>query len=142
MFGKNQNKKDKSKVETVIGTGTSIDGNIHTKGSLRIEGKIDGLVESEGEVFIGEEGKITADINARNVVIAGSVQGNINAKNKLKILASGKLEGDLKAKNLIIKEGAVFTGSSSLFSDSNKNNTKNNAKNKSKNKEKSNKKNN
>lgn len=125
MFGKNQKKKSQSKVETIIGSGTKIDGNIETKGSLRIEGKIDGLVESEGEVFVGEGGKITADINARNVIIAGSVHGNINAKNKLKILASGKLDGNLKAKNLIIKEGAAFTGSSSLYSNSNKKNDKN-----------------
>ncbi|MGM0409388.1 MAG: bactofilin family protein [Bacillota bacterium] len=138
MFGKNQSEKEQGKVETIIGSGTKVDGNLNTKGSLRIEGKIDGFVESEGEVFVGEGGNITADITARNVIIAGSVQGNINAKNKLKILASGKLNGDLKAKTLIIKEGAVFTGTSSLHTKNNKKLDEN--KNKSKKGEKDNKK--
>lgn len=120
MLGRKKNEKKleeaKGKVETILGTGTSMDGDINTKGSLRIEGKINkGNIRAEGDVFIGESGEVNTSIEARNVVIAGKVNGNITALKKIEILPSGNLSGDIKSKVLKIEEGAVFNGVSEIL---------------------------
>lgn len=118
MFG---NKKDqkvektKSKVETIIGTGTKIEGDIYTKGSLRIEGEIEGHIKAEGDLFIGEGGKVKTEIEAQNIIVAGTASGNITASHKVEILATGKVSGDIKTKTLKIEEGANFDGSSTVI---------------------------
>lgn len=114
MFGENK-KEDtvkKGKVETIMGDGTKIDGDIRTNGSLRVEGEIDGNVKAEGDLFVGEGGKVKSEIDAREVVIAGVVEGNVVAHKKLEILPKGKLLGDIKTDKLKIEEGATFIGSS------------------------------
>lgn len=114
MFGDNK-KEDtvkKGKVETIMGNGTKIDGDIRTNGSLRVEGEVQGNVKAEGDLFVGESGKVKSEIEAREVVIAGVVEGNVVAHKKLEILPKGKLLGDIKTDKLKIEEGATFIGSS------------------------------
>ncbi|MFW6389772.1 MAG: bactofilin family protein [Halanaerobiales bacterium] len=121
MLGKKRKQKKieeaKSKVETILGAGTVIEGDISTKGSLRIEGKVKGNIKAEGDLYIGENGKIEKEIKARNVIIAGSVNGNIIAAKKIELLPAGKLKGDIQTKVLKIEEGAVFNGSSKPLND-------------------------
>lgn len=102
----------KSKVETILGAGTKIDGELYTRGSLRVEGEINGNIKADGDLFIGESGTLNAEIIARNVIIAGTVTGNITASQKIELMPSGKLNGDIQAKVLKIEEGAIFNGRS------------------------------
>ncbi|MGM0437683.1 MAG: bactofilin family protein [Bacillota bacterium] len=121
MFGneKKGNKKfDKEKVETILGAGTKIDGNINTKGSLRVEGTVVGEIKVEGDLFVGEEAKIKTKVEARNVIVAGKIEGNITAQNKLEILPTGKVAGDIEMKTIKIEEGAKFEGNSKILNDS------------------------
>lgn len=115
MFGKNKkNKKieeNKGKVETILGNGTVI-GDLFTKGSLRIEGKIKGNIKAEGDLYVGENGVLNAQVEARNVIVAGTVNGNIVANGKIELLKSGKLNGDIQTMTIKIEEGASFTGTS------------------------------
>lgn len=116
MLGKKRKQKkmeeEKGKVETILGNGTIVEGDVHTKGSLRIEGRVKGNIRAEGDLFVGESGILDTKIEARNVVIAGTVNGNITAFGKIEILPSGKLNGDIKTKIIKIEEGATFIGSS------------------------------
>lgn len=102
----------KGKVETILGNGTTVEGDLYTKGSLRIEGRVKGKIKAEGDLLVGESGNLETEIEVRNVLIAGTVRGNIKALNKIEILPSGKLYGDIKTKIIRIEEGAVFVGSS------------------------------
>lgn len=111
MFGDN-NEASKGKVETILGNGTNLEGDLNTGGSVRIEGKIVGSIKADGDLFVGENGYVKDDVEARSVVIAGKVEGHVRALEKLEILASGKLSGDIQAASLKIEEGAVFVGSS------------------------------
>ena len=127
MFGENEEKKKeaaKGKVETILGSGTNIEGDIHTKGSLRVEGEVTGNIKADGDLFVGEEGKVNTEVEARNVIVAGKIEGNVTAKNKLEILPTGKLYGDIKTKTIKIEEGAVFKGSSAPLNESSFNSTK------------------
>ncbi|AGB42490.1 Integral membrane protein CcmA involved in cell shape determination [Halobacteroides halobius DSM 5150] len=110
MFNKNND--DKNNVGTVISQGTAIEGEIAVSESIRIDGQLYGKLIAEGDVFIGKEGNLEADITGNNVVIAGTVKGNIKAEDKLEIISTGKLSGDISISNLVIHDGGVFEGSS------------------------------
>ncbi len=116
MLGKKRKEKkleeEKGKVETILGNGTAIEGDIYTKGSLRIEGKVKGVIKAEGDLYIGESGVLHTEIEARKVIVAGTVHGNIVATEKIEILPSGRLDGNIQTKTIKIEEGASFTGES------------------------------
>jgi cytoskeletal protein CcmA (bactofilin family) len=111
--------EERSKVETILGIGTKVEGDIFTKGSLRVEGRVKGYIKSEGDLYIGESGVLETKIEARKVIIAGTVTGDICALEKIEILPSGKLTGDIRTKSLKIEEGAVFIGSTKPLEDEN-----------------------
>jgi cytoskeletal protein CcmA (bactofilin family) len=111
LFNKEEEIK-KDEINTIFGQQTEFDGKLKTKGSIRIEGKITGTIDADGDVFVGESGTVSSNIEARKVVIAGKVDGNVTANEKLEILQTGTLKGDIKAKKLVIEEGAQFIGKS------------------------------
>ncbi len=111
MFNKEEEIK-KDEINTIFGQQTEFDGELRTKGSIRIEGKITGTIDADGDVFVGESGAVSSNIEARKVVIAGKVDGNVTANDKLEILQTGTLKGDIKAKKLVVEEGAQFIGKS------------------------------
>lgn len=114
MLGKKKkNVESPIRVETIIGKGTNISGNLYCKGSIRVEGRIEGgEVVAAGDVFIGQGGQIVANVKGRNVIIAGEVHGDVDSKEKLEIVPSGVLIGDIKMSTLVIEDGATFKGSS------------------------------
>ena len=139
MYNNSETQNKEGEVKTILGKGTKIKGDIITKGSLRIEGELEGQIKSKGNIFIGEEGVVRSGIEGKKVVIAGKVKGNITAKEKLELLSSGNIIGDITTNLLKIEEGATFVGSSKMVNNKNKENKKiktNFDKNNSKNKEK------
>ena len=62
-------------VNTLVGEESEFKGTIHSQGSIRIEGSLDGELISQGEVYIGEKSKVKADVFGRTVIIAGEVRG-------------------------------------------------------------------
>ncbi len=107
---KNSKPHDSVKVDTLIGNRTAIEGNLVSQIDLRVEGAIKGKVECQGDVVIGKEGKVEANIIANNVTVAGEVVGNITARNKMEIIAGGKVLGDVETSSLIVADGTVFEG--------------------------------
>lgn len=100
--------------ESVLAKGLEIEGTLFSKGSLRIDGKVKGKVESEGDVMVGQNGLLNAAIKAVNVTIAGNVIGNVKCTHRLELLASGKLTGDVTVGSLVVSEGATFSGASQM----------------------------
>ncbi|GHT06822.1 hypothetical protein FACS189440_08750 [Bacteroidia bacterium] len=93
-----------------LAPGTLITGNINAEEDLRIDGKVEGLIECAGKVVIGPQAEITGDIHCTNADIIGKVTGNVVIKETLSMKASGVFTGDLIAGNLEIEPGAVFNG--------------------------------
>ncbi|HSH36279.1 polymer-forming cytoskeletal protein [Schnuerera sp.] len=109
MFGK---KVEKSmEIDSLIGENIKLTGKIEGKGNLRIDGIIEGDIVYEGDVIIGETGKVQGNIHCRDISLAGTVEGNIKAKEKLTLHTTGKLMGDAEVANLIVHEDAFFQGS-------------------------------
>ncbi|MGM0501468.1 MAG: bactofilin family protein [Bacillota bacterium] len=125
LFG-SDDKKDKNKtktkeVSTIISQGTTIEGEVHVKESIRVDGKLEGKLIVDGNILIGQNGKLNADLEGQNIEIAGEVEGDVKAEGKLKLLESGKLNGDIRYSNLIINDGALFKGTSISASKNNNN---------------------
>jgi len=102
-----------SKEEVInIGRSVFIKGELTGDEDLTIEGRVEGKIElKDHNLVIGPNGKINAEINAKNVTIIGSVVGNINASDILEIKTSGSVMGDIKAPRISIADGAHFKGS-------------------------------
>jgi cytoskeletal protein CcmA (bactofilin family) len=91
-----------------IGKSIAIKGDLTGNEDLVIEGKVEGKITlPSGQVTIGADGKVTADLDAKSVVIVGRVKGNVRATERAEIHSSGVLEGDVHAPRLVVQEGAV-----------------------------------
>jgi cytoskeletal protein CcmA (bactofilin family) len=76
-----------------------------------VEGSIRGRIEAKGEVVVGRQGKVEADIYADSVVVGGQIIGNINARSRLEITATGRVTGDIEATKITVAEGGMVDGS-------------------------------
>jgi cytoskeletal protein CcmA (bactofilin family) len=109
MFSKKE-EIDTTKIDTIIGKETVINGTVEAKGILRIEGKITGKLNTSSDIIIAPTGLVEAEIKCRSISIAGSVHGNVDSKGVLEIEPTGKLFGDITVAKLSIGDGAVFHG--------------------------------
>ncbi|HSW63225.1 MAG TPA: polymer-forming cytoskeletal protein [Dissulfurispiraceae bacterium] len=113
MFLKRNNS---SKLESLIGTQSSVEGNIEAKGTLRVDGAAAGHIKAE-EVILGECGSIQGDVVARSVLIGGRIDGNVHAQESVEIKPKGKLFGDVFTRKLTVAEGGIFEGRSHVHRD-------------------------
>ncbi len=111
MFKKGSVETMSGKVDTIIGKDTYFSGTINGKGVIRIDGEVEGLVQDKGDLIIGENGKVAAELKARNITIAGLYEGTLEAEGKLELKKTATAIGTFKANGLVIEEGAVLSGS-------------------------------
>ena len=107
---------NESKIITIIGQGTTINGEVKSKGTIRIEGTVSGRVQCEDTVVVQDTGRIKADIIAGQVVISGEVEGNVFAHDRLEVSDKGRLIGDITAPRVSIAEGVIFEGKCTMKS--------------------------
>lgn len=98
--------------DTVIGVEVQVKGNLHNKGSILINGHVEGEIKSDENVTVGETATVSGPVVAKSVLISGKVTGTIEAHEKMEIDPTGVVNGDIKTKILIVREGAVFNGNS------------------------------
>ena len=95
---------------TVLGRDDALSGRLLLKGGGQLLGNFSGQVECDGDLVIGPEAHVEADIRSTRVTIAGFVRGNVIAVGRLKITTTGRLEGDAKVGALVVQEGGVHHG--------------------------------
>jgi len=100
----------KEKIVAFIGQGVEFKGTINYKGSVRIDGRLDGELHTEGTLLVGKEAVITAKISAGSVISKGKITGDIHAKDKILLLSSANMDGSLNTPQLSIEEGVIFNG--------------------------------
>jgi cytoskeletal protein CcmA (bactofilin family) len=116
MFQKRENGilpesfRPSGKIETVIGSGISLQGTMTGKGGVRIEGIFEGTIQLEGPLVIGEQGRVLSkEIHAPSIVVGGTVQANLIA-DRVQVLRTGKVWGDVITPNLSTEEGGFLKG--------------------------------
>ena len=95
---------------TVLAREDTVSGRLEIKGSGQILGNFSGQIDCEGDLYIGPEAHVEADVRSARVTISGFVKGNVVAANRLKITNTGRLEGDARVGALVVLEGGVHHG--------------------------------
>jgi len=96
---------------TVIGRAMVIRGHIVSRESLLVDGQVEGTLElPNSRLIIGANGRIGADVKAREIEVLGTVSGDLEATKKITIRKGGRLVGDLRTPGIVIEEGAYFKG--------------------------------
>ncbi|HTY56304.1 MAG TPA: polymer-forming cytoskeletal protein [Candidatus Binataceae bacterium] len=90
--------------------GCKISGKLFFEGPVKIDGQVDGQIDANDSVFIGDSAVVTAQIKAASVAVAGKVSGDIIATKRVEIRPSAKVLGNLTTPVLVVHEGAVFEG--------------------------------
>ncbi len=98
-------------LDTVVGADANLQGVLKSGGNIRVDGVLQGRIETAGNVVIGPSAKVVADVSANAVQVWGMVQGNIEADGRLEILSTGRVFGELNVGALMIDRGGLFRGS-------------------------------
>ncbi len=101
-------------IDTLIGSGSVLQGDLEFTGGLRVDGHIKGHVSAQdsnnGTLVLSESGVVEGDINVPHVIINGSVNGNIASSAHVELQSSAKITGDIHYKAVEMELGAVLNG--------------------------------
>jgi cytoskeletal protein CcmA (bactofilin family) len=100
----------------ILSSDVEIKGSIKFQKELLIDGKVEGEINSDGVLTIGENADIRGEIKTKSITVYGKVQGNITVGERCELKSKCTLQGDLKAQRLVIEEGATFVGKSEVTS--------------------------
>jgi cytoskeletal protein CcmA (bactofilin family) len=102
---------------TVISEGDVLVGRLSMAGNGQVLGSFDGDLHCAGELLVGSDARVQADIEAHHLVLAGHVHGNVVVRGRLKITTTGRLEGDAHVGSLVVQEGGVHFGLLRVYPD-------------------------
>ncbi|PCJ29892.1 MAG: cell shape determination protein CcmA [Gammaproteobacteria bacterium] len=113
MFKKDKRKKNSSRLDTLIGQNTDIEGNVNFSGGLRVDGSITGNISTKDEnavLTLSEQGRLKGEVKAPNMVINGTITGNIYASQHLELAPQAKIHGNVYYHLLEMAVGAEING--------------------------------
>lgn len=114
MFGSKKSGKPQSRIDSLVGAGTRIEGNIIFSGGLRVDGEVCGNVLVEkgqtGTLVISEQARIEGEISVSHLVINGTVIGPVRVAEFLELQPSARVTGDVEYMGLEMQQGAVVQG--------------------------------
>src|SRR5262245_26757061 len=109
MKGKN----GKSQLNGFLDSGSHLRGELHFEDTFRIDGRRTGKVDSDGDLYVGEQGEVQGEVRVGRLFVTGKVQAVVQAK-RVEIAAGGQLRGEVVTPCLVIDEGAIFEGQSRM----------------------------
>ncbi len=107
---------DSGQASNRVLAGTSIEGEVHSEGDMRIDGRLKGNINISGKLVIGENGKVEGEVRCTNANVSGTLEGKVQVVELLSLAASAKVKGDVITGKLAVEPGAEFTGSCSMGS--------------------------
>jgi cytoskeletal protein CcmA (bactofilin family) len=114
MFGKKKTGAPQNSIDSLIGAGTRVEGNVVFTGGLRVDGEVRGNISSEnpleGTLVISEKASVEGAISVGHVVINGTVIGPVFAGESLELLPSARVTGDVEYHQIEMQQGAVIQG--------------------------------
>jgi len=114
--------KDKNNINvgkdavTIISSGVIVEGKLSSNGNVRIDGTVNGDINANGNLTIGNQGEVTGEVHAQVITVGGKISGTITAHDKIILESTSLLKGDIITKILVVEEGAVFEGKSTMNS--------------------------
>jgi cytoskeletal protein CcmA (bactofilin family) len=99
-----------SSTKNILSSDVEIKGTLKFSGDLTLEGKLEGEIQSDGTLQLGDSAVINGNIHVNSVVLRGKINGNVVAKEKVEIKSKTELFGDISASKLVIEEGVTYVG--------------------------------
>jgi cytoskeletal protein CcmA (bactofilin family) len=97
-------------VHTILGPESSFEGKLVFDGTVRIDGRFKGEIQTNNVLVVGQGAHVEATINVGSVIINGDVVGDVTAKQSVEIHAPGRLRGNISTPQIMIAKGVVFDG--------------------------------
>lgn len=97
--------------------GTKIKGEIISQSDFRIDGEVEGTIQTTGRIVVGKAGLIRGKIICTNADVEGNIQGTLEVKNMLSLKATAHIQGEVQTEKLTIEPGAIFNVTCSMGSD-------------------------
>lgn len=94
----------------IITDGTLVKGDITATGDFRLDGTLEGNIQLNGKLVVGDSGVVNGNVLCQNANIIGTVNGNLSVKELLSLHATARVRGDILINKLSIEPGAVFSG--------------------------------
>lgn len=121
MFGSSKDKSSSTpfetaatsankQIDTLIAQHCTLEGDLNTQNSVKVDGRIHGSLRAEGLAIIGESGLVQGDVHAAELLVLGRLEGNVNAK-RLHLKATAHIQGNIETESLQVDPGARYHGS-------------------------------
>jgi cytoskeletal protein CcmA (bactofilin family) len=114
MFGRKKSHPPQKRLDSLIGAGTTVQGDILFSGGLRIDGTVNGRVTTvdnqSGTLVISEHARVEGEVRVSHVVINGAVMGPVTANDYLELQAKARVQGDVLYRSLEMHVGAIVQG--------------------------------
>ena len=95
----------------MIGSSIKLVGDLTGAEDLIINGTVEGTINfRENQVSVGEEGRVNANVTARNIIISGEVKGELRGSEQVTIKPTGRVTGDIRAPRVVLNDGCQFKG--------------------------------
>ncbi len=96
--------------DLLLGAGAEFEGKLTFKGTVRIDARFRGSIETDGVLIVGEHARIDADIACGSVIVHGEVNGNIRAESAVELRHTARVRGDTETPSLAMEKGAFLQG--------------------------------
>lgn len=108
--------KNTETISTLLGAGTSVEGTLEFRDTIRLDGQVRGkIISPSGTLIIGEKALIEAEVSVGTVIIKGTVNGRVEAQDRVEIYAPARVNGDVVTPSIAIDAGVVFNGQCTML---------------------------
>ncbi|MBN2382288.1 polymer-forming cytoskeletal protein [bacterium] len=105
-----KSKNSESEITAFIGQGAVLKGTLSFEGTVRIDGNLEGEITSSGNLIVGPDAVVEADITIGSIYVSGKIVGSVHAKDQIVLHNTAKVYGNLFTPSLIMAEGVFFQG--------------------------------
>jgi len=113
MFAKKNNVGSAAQIDSLIGQGTKVEGNILFSGGLRIDGEVSGKVIAktpQATLMLSEQGVINGHVEVSHLIVNGTINGPVRAAEFLELHTKARITGDVEYGMIEIQQGALIEG--------------------------------
>ena len=118
MFGNNKKPQTyqpvSGPVDTLISQHCTIEGNLLTQNSVKVDGRIQGNLQATGQAIIGEHGLVKGDVHSTDLLVFGRLEGNVRAK-AVQLKPTARILGNIETETLEVEPGAFYQGSVTML---------------------------
>ncbi len=101
---------EETELDTILADDIDFTGELSFKKPLMIKGRFKGQINASGDLYIGDDANVEAQISADLVSLKGKVKGNITAQSRVELFSMSQVDGDITSPDIVMESGAKFNG--------------------------------